>query len=207
MTEIVEIHPETPQPRLIRQAVEVVRRGGLIAYPTDTTYALGCALGEKKALERVIRLRQLDARHQFTLLCADLSKLANYARVENPDFRLLKAHVPGPYTFILKATAEVPRQLQHPRKKTIGIRVSQDPVCRALLDELGEPLMTSTLHLPGDEYPLADPADVEDELGKQVDLILLGGHRDRDETTVVDLSSEQGPEVVRVGAGSIDAIY
>jgi tRNA threonylcarbamoyl adenosine modification protein (Sua5/YciO/YrdC/YwlC family) len=207
MTEIVEIHPETPQPRLIRQAVEVVRRGGLIAYPTDTTYALGCALGEKKALERVIRLRQLDARHQFTLLCADLSKLANYARVENPDFRLLKAHVPGPYTFILKATAEVPRQLQHPRKKTIGIRVSQDPVCRALLDELGEPLMTSTLHLPGDEYPLADPADVEDELGKHVDLILLGGHRDRDETTVVDLSSEQGPEVVRVGAGSIDAIY
>lgn len=207
MTEIVEIHPDTPQPRLIRQAVEVVRRGGLIAYPTDTTYALGCALGEKKALERVTRLRQLDARHQFTLLCADLSKLANYARVENPDFRLLKAHVPGPYTFILKATAEVPRQLQHPRKKTIGIRVSQDPVCRALLDELGEPLMTSTLHLPGDEYPLADPADVEDELGKQVDLILLGGHRDLDETTVVDLSSDQGPEVVRVGAGSIDAIY
>lgn len=207
MTEIVEIHPETPQPRLIRQAVEVVRRGGLIAYPTDTTYALGCALGEKKALERVIQLRRLDAKHQFTLLCPDLSKLANYARVENPDFRLLKAHVPGRYTFILKATAEVPRQLQHPRKKTIGIRVSDDPVCRALLEELGEPMMTSTLQLPGDEYPLADPADVEDELGKQVDLILLGGHRDLDETTVVDLSSGEGPEVVRVGAGSIDAIY
>lgn len=207
MTEIIEIHPETPQPRLIRQAVEVIRRGGLIAYPTDTTYALGCGLGEKKALERLTQIRRLDDKHQFTLLCPDLSRLATYARVDNPDFRLLKAHLPGPYTFILKATAEVPRQLQHPKKKTIGIRVSDDPVCRALLDELGEPLMTSTLQLPGDEYPLADPADVEDELGKQVDLILLGGHRGLDETTVVDLSSGEGPEVIRVGAGPVDAIY
>lgn len=207
MTEILHIHPETPQPRLIRQAVDVVRKGGLIAYPTETTYALGCAIGEKKALERLSQLRRLDSKHQFTLLCPDLSELATYARVDNPDFRLLKAHVRGPYTFILKATAEVPRQLQHPKKKTIGIRVSDDPICQALLAELGEPLMTSTLQLPGDEFPLTDPADVEDELGNQLDLIILGGHRGLDETTVVDLSGGEGPEVVREGAGPVDAIY
>jgi tRNA threonylcarbamoyl adenosine modification protein (Sua5/YciO/YrdC/YwlC family) len=184
-----------------------VRRGGLIAYPTDTTYALGCGIGEKKALERLIRLRRLDDKHQFTLLCHDLSVLSTYARVDNPDFRLLKAHTPGAYTFILKATAEVPRQLQHPKKKTIGIRVSDNPICRALLDELGEPMMTSTLELPGDEFPLTDPADVEDELQGQVDLIVLGGHGGFEETTVVDLSSGEGPELIREGAGPIDSIY
>lgn len=207
MTEVLHIHSQTPQPRLIRHVADEIRRGGLVAYPTDTTYALGCAVGEKKALERLIRLRRLDDKHQFTLLCADLSALANYARVDNPDFRLLKAHTPGPYTFILKATAEVPRRLQHPKKKTIGIRVSDDPICQALLAELGEPLMTSTLQLPDDAFPLTEPADVEDELDGEVDVVILGEHGGPDETTVVDLSSGEGPSIIREGAGSVEALY
>lgn len=207
MTERLHIHPETPQPRLIRRAADVILQGGLIAYPTDTTYALGCGIGEKKALERLIQIRQLDKKHQFTLLCHDLSALANYARVDNPDFRLIKAHTPGPYTFILKATAEVPRQLQHPKKKTIGIRVPDSPICQALLEAVGEPIMTSTLLLPGEEFPPTDPVDVYDDLKNRVDLVIDGGFSGVDETTVIDLSSGEGPEVVREGAGPVDAVF
>jgi tRNA threonylcarbamoyl adenosine modification protein (Sua5/YciO/YrdC/YwlC family) len=207
MTDVLHIHPETPQPRLIRQAAEVILKGGLIAYPTDTTYALGCGIGEKKALERLIQIRRLDKKHQFTLMCHDLSVLANYARVDNPDFRLLKAHTPGPYTFILKATAEVPRQLQHPKKKTIGIRVSDHPICQALLEAVGAPIMTSTLHLPDEEFPITDPVDVRDDLMNRVDLVIDGGHSGITETTVIDLSEGEGPVVLREGAGPVDAVF
>ena len=207
MTETLYIHPETPQPRLIRQAVDVIRGGGLIAYPTDTTYALGCGIGEKAALDRLIRLRQLDKKHEFTLLCHDLSALAIYAKVDNPDYRLLKAHTPGAYTFILQGTTEVPRRLMHPQKRTIGIRVPDHAICQALLAEHGEPIMTSTCHLPNDEFTLTDPQDVRDFLENHVDLVIDGGFCGTTETTVISLSEGEGPVVVREGAGPIDAIY
>ena len=207
MTEILYIHTETPQPRLIRLAVDVISNGGLIAYPTDTTYALGCGIGEKNALDRLIRLRQLDKKHQFTLLCHDLSALAIYAKVENPDYRLLKSHTPGPYTFILKGTTEVPRRLMDPKKRNIGIRVPDHPICQALLAEHGEPIMTSTCHLPNDEFPLTDPQDVRDFLQGQVDLVIDGGFCGVTETTVISLADGDGPEVVREGAGPVDSIY
>ena len=207
MTDVLYIHPETPQPRLIEQAAAVLRQGGLIAYPTDTTYALGCGIGEKSALERLIRLRQLDKKHEFTLLCEDLSALAVYAKVENPDYRLLKAHTPGPYTFILQGTTEVPRRLMHPKKRTIGIRVPDHPICLALLAAHGEPIMTSTCHLPGEEFPLSDPQDVREFLQGRVDLVIDGGFGGLTETTVISLADGQGPEVVREGAGSLDGIY
>ena len=207
MTQVLHIHPENPQPRLIRRAVEALRRGGLIAYPTDTTWALGCAIGEKNALERLVRLRGLDRNHQFTLLCPDLSELAVYARVNNPDFRLLKAHTPGPYTWILRATAEVPRRLQHAKKKTIGIRVPDHPICQALLREHGGPIMTSTLQLPGEDFPLTDPVDVEQALQRQVDLIISGTHCGTEESTVISLIDDQGPQLLREGAGEVDTIF
>ena len=207
MSQVFHIHPENPQPRLIRQAAEVLRGGGLIAYPTDTTYALGCGIGEKAALERLIRLRRLDDKHQFTLLCADLSVLAIYAKVANPDYRLLKAHTPGPYTFILRGTSEVPRRLMHAKKRTIGIRVPDHPISQALLAEYGAPIMTSTLLMPGDEYPLSDPYDVETTLQGQVDLIIDGGFGGLTETTVIDLHDGEGPNVLREGAGEVDSIY
>lgn len=207
MTRVLHVHPVTPQPRLLREAVEVLRGGGLIAYPTDTTYALGCGIGEKAALERLIRLRRLDDKHQFTLLCADLSVLALYAKVENPDYRLLKAHTPGPYTWILRGTHEVPRRLMHPKKRTIGIRVPDHAICQGLLAEHGEPIMTSTLLLPGEEFPLTDPVDVRNVLEGQVDLILDGGFGGVTETTVISLVDGDGPEVVREGAGPLDSIF
>lgn len=207
MTLTLHIHPETPQPRLLRQAVEVLRAGGLIAYPTDTTYALGCGIGEKAALDRLIQLRRLDDKHQFTLLCADLSVLATYAKVENPDYRLLKAHTPGAYTWILRGTGEVPRRLMHPKKRTIGIRVPDHAICQGLLAEHGEPIMTSTLLLPGDEYPLTDPVDVRNVLEGRVDLIIDGGFCGMTETTVISLADGDGPEVVREGAGSLEGIF
>ena len=205
MTEILYIHPETPQPRLIRQAVDVIRNGGLIAYPTDTTYALGCGIGEKNALDRLIRLRQLDKKHQFTLLCHDLSALAIYAKVENPDYRLLKAHTPGPYTFILKGTTEVPRRLMDPKKRNIGIRVPDHPICQALLDVLGEPLMTCMALLPGDELPLSDPDDVLAQLDNEVDVIVDGGACSVEPTTIVDMSGDL-PEIIREGQGPVAAL-
>jgi len=207
MSNVLHIHPETPQPRLIREAVEVIRQGGLIVYPTDTTYAIGCAVGEKGALDRLIRLRRLDKKHEFTLLCRDLSVLSVYAKVANTDYRLLKAQTPGAYTWILRGTTEVPRRLMHPKKRTIGIRVPDNAICQALLEEYGEPIMTSTLLLPDHEYPLTDPVDIANMLGHQVDVIIDGGFGGLEETTVISLADGTGPEIIREGAGPLDAIY
>ena len=207
MTQIFHIHPDNPQQRLIRQAADIVRKGGLIAYPTDTTYALGCAIGEKAALDRLIQLRRLDDKHQFSILCADLSGIATYAKVSNTDYRLIKAHTPGAYTFILQGTSEVPRRLMHEKKRTIGIRVPDNAICQALLAELDAPLMTSTLLLPGEDLPLSDPYDIENALSGRVDLIIDGGFGGLDETTVVSLVDEGGPVIVRQGAGQVDRIF
>ncbi len=196
------IHPENPQPRLISQAVAVLRHGGIVVYPTDSSYALGCHLGDKAALERIRRIRQLDAQHNFTLMCQDLSELATYARVGNQAFRLLKALTPGPYTFILTASREVPRRLQHPRRKTIGLRVPDHPIAQALLETLGEPMLSVTLILPGDDMPLTDPEEIRERIGKQVDVIIDGGDCGHEPTTVIDLSGES-PQVVREGKGDI----
>lgn len=202
MSQYFEIHPDNPQPRLVRRAVEIVRAGGVIVYPTDSCYALGCQIGDKTALARIARIRQTDKNHNFTLVCRDLSEIATYARVENWVYRLLKARTPGPYTFILKATREVPRRLQHPRRKTIGIRVPDHAIARALLTELDEPLLSSTLLLPGDEQPLSDPQAMRERLEHQVDLIIDGGHCGTLPTTVVDLLGG-APEIVRSGRGEI----
>lgn len=200
MSQYFEIHPRTPQPRLIRRAVEILRDGGVIVYPTGTTYALGCGMGEKAAVDRIRQLRGLEERHHFTLACRDLSDIGSYTRLDNTAFRLLKAHVPGPYTFVLRATAEVPRRVQHTRRKTIGIRVPDHPVAQALLEALGEPLTTSTLLLPGETDPMTDPVDMRDRLGRQVDAIIDAGSGGLEPSTVVDLSGER-PEVIRRGAG------
>jgi tRNA threonylcarbamoyl adenosine modification protein (Sua5/YciO/YrdC/YwlC family) len=203
VTQRLEIHPDNPQIRLVRQAVDVIRDGGVIVYPTDSCYALGCAIGEKGAMERIRRIRQLEDTHHFTLVCRDLSDISTYARVDNTAYRLLKAHTPGAYTFLLKATHEVPRRLQHPKRKTIGLRVPDHAITQALLAELGEPLMSTTLLLPGDDLPLSDPYEIEERLSSQVDLILLGGSCGVEPTTVVDLVGEV-PEVVREGRGPVD---
>lgn len=200
MAQFFQIHPENPQVRLIRQAVDVLRRGGLIVYPTDSAYALGCHIGDKMALDRIRAIRRLDKHHNFTLMCRDLSELATFARVDNKDFRLIKKHTPGPYTFILPATAEVPRRLMHPKRKTIGMRVPNTPIALALMEELGEPLMSSSLILPGDREPLTDPEDIRDALEHQVELIIDGGFCGLEPTTVVDLTGDT-PEVIRQGWG------
>jgi len=197
-----ELHPKNPQQRLVRQAAEIVRGGGVIAYPTDSCYALGCHIGDKDALERIRRIRDADRHHHFTLVCRDLTEIAKYARVDTPQFRLLKTCTPGPYTFLLEATREVPRRLQHEKRRTIGIRVPDHPVPRMLLEELGEPIMSSTLMLPGDELPLNDAAEIESRLGAQLDAILDGGACGLEPTTVVDLAATP-PAVVRVGRGSV----
>jgi tRNA threonylcarbamoyl adenosine modification protein (Sua5/YciO/YrdC/YwlC family) len=200
MAQYFEVHPVNPQPRLIRQAVDILRRGGVIAYPTDSSYALGCHLGDKDAMERIRTIRQVDKHHNFTLVCADLSQLAQYARVSNSDFRLLKAHTPGPYTFILEATREVPRRLQHEKRKTIGLRVPDHPVVRALLADLGEPIASSTLILPGETLPMSDPQEIRARLERQLDLVIDAGPCGMEPTTVVVL--EDGvAEVARLGRG------
>ncbi len=200
MAQYFQIHPTHPQSRLIKRAVEIVRAGGVIAYPTDSSYALGCHLGDKTAMERIRRIRQLDDDHNFTLVCRDLSELAQYARVTNSDFRLLKAYTPGPYTFILSATREVPRRLQHSKRKTIGLRVPEHVITHALLSELNEPLMSVTLMLPGEELPLADPEEIRLRLERQVDLVIDGGACGIEPTTVVVL--EDGTAMVtRTGKG------
>lgn len=200
MSQYFYIHPDNPQVRLVKQAVALVREGAVIAYPTDSAYALGCHIGDKPALERIIRLRELDDRHNFTLLCRDLSEIATYAKVDNATYRLLKAHTPGAYTFILAATGEVPRRLLHPKRKTIGIRVPDHAICQALLAELNEPLLTTTLQLPGDEDPLNDPEEIRERLGSRLDLIIDGGFGSLEPTTVVDLSGDD-PMVLREGRG------
>ncbi|HEX5515872.1 MAG TPA: L-threonylcarbamoyladenylate synthase [Gammaproteobacteria bacterium] len=201
MSEILHIHPVSPQPRLIARVVEAVRNGQVIVYPTDTSYALGCRIGEKSALDRIRAIRELDERHNFTLACRDLSDISTYAKVNNQNYRLLKAYTPGPYTFILPATRQVPRMLQHPKRKTIGIRLPQHAITMALLEELDEPLMTTSLILPGDEYPLNDAEQIRERLNRQVDLIVDGGPSGSLEpSTVVDLAGDQ-PQVLREGAG------
>jgi tRNA threonylcarbamoyl adenosine modification protein (Sua5/YciO/YrdC/YwlC family) len=200
MSQFFAIHPLNPQRRLVHQAVEILRSGGVIVYPTDSCYALGCLVGDKAAMERIRRIRQAGKDHNFTLVCRDLSEIAVYARVDNPTFRLLKACTPGPYTFVLRATREVPRRLQHPKRKTIGIRVPDHPVPLALLAEMEEPLMSSTLILPGDDTSLTDPEEMRARLERQVELVIDGGPCGFEPTTVVDLSGET-PVVVRLGRG------
>ncbi len=200
MSQFFQLHPDNPQPRLIRQAVEIIRDGGVIVYPTDSSYAVGCRLGEKNAVERIRRLRRLDDKHNFTLVCSDLSQLGIFAKVDTGAFRLLKAHTPGPYTFILDATREVPRMLLHPKRRTIGLRVPQHPIAQALLAELGEPLMSASLILPGESLPMSDPYEMRQALEHQVDLIIDGGHGGLEASTVINLA-EGEPQVVRVGCG------
>ena len=200
MSQFFSLHPVNPQPRLIRRAVEILRAGGVAVYPTDSCYALGCLVGDKDAMERIRRIREAGKDHNFTLVCRDLSEIAIYAKVDNPTFRLLKAYTPGPYTFILPATREVPRRLQHPKRKTIGIRVPDHAVPRALLTELSEPLMSSTLMLPGDEAPLTDPEEMRSRLEHRVELVMDGGPCGFEPTTVVDLSGET-PKLLRAGRG------
>ena len=201
MAQFFTIHPDNPQPRLLRRAAEIVRTGGVIVYPTDSCYALGCRLGDKVATERMRAIRQVDERHHFALVCRNLAELAVYAKVDNSQFRLLKSATPGSYTFILKATREVPTRLQHPRRKTIGLRVPDHPVVRALLAELGEPLLSSTLLLPGDELPLNDGQEIRARLEHKVDLILDGGSCGIVPTTVIDLTGD-APVITRQGKGS-----
>jgi tRNA threonylcarbamoyl adenosine modification protein (Sua5/YciO/YrdC/YwlC family) len=200
MGRVVAIHPQNPQLRLVRQAVECVRDGGVIVYPTDSAYALGCAVGNKAAMESIQRIRQVDNKHNFTLVCRDLSEIATYARVDNSCYRLLKANTPAPYTFILKATSEVPRLLQHPKRKTIGIRVPEHPVVAALLEELDGPLVSSSLIMPGETDPLCEPEDIEQRVGKLVDLIVDSGFCGREATTVIDLETGV-PQILRRGKG------
>jgi tRNA threonylcarbamoyl adenosine modification protein (Sua5/YciO/YrdC/YwlC family) len=200
MAQFFQIHAENPQHRLIVQAAEIIRKGGLMVYPTDSAYALGCHIGDKDALERVRRIRQLDKHHNFTLMCRDLSELATYARVDNQVFRFLKHNTPGPYTFILEATNEVPRRLMHDKRKTIGLRVPDNPIVQALLQELDQPIMTSSLLLPREEFPLTDPYDMRDLLEHQIELIIDGGYCGLEPTTVVDLTGD-APELVRRGKG------
>lgn len=200
MSQYFTLHPVNPQLRLIRGAVEILRAGGVVVYPTDSCYALGCLVGDKQAMERIRRIREAGKDHNFTLVCRDLSEIAVYARVDNPTFRLLKAYTPGPYTFILPATREVPRRLQHPKRMTIGIRVPDHPVPHALLTELGEPLMSSTLILPGDDAPLTDPEEMRTRLEHQVELVMDGGPCGFEPTTVVDMSGD-APKVLRAGRG------
>lgn len=198
MAQFFTIHPENPQPRLIEQAAAVIRKGGLVAYPTDSAYALGCHIGDKLALDRIRGIRQLDKEHNFTLLCRDLSELATYAKVNNQVFRMLKSRTPGPFTFILEATSETPRRLKHPKRKTIGLRVPDNPIALALLEALNEPMMTSTLLLPGDAEPLTDPYDIRDTLEHQLELVIDGGFCGMEPTTVVDMTGAD-PVIARQG--------
>jgi tRNA threonylcarbamoyl adenosine modification protein (Sua5/YciO/YrdC/YwlC family) len=200
MTQFFSIHPDNPQARLLRQAEHIIKNGGLVVYPTDSGYALGCQLGDITALKRIRKLRQLDEKHNMTLVCRDLSELGTYAKVDNTVFRMLKAFTPGPYTFILKATSEVPRRMLHPKRRTLGLRVPENPIALALLEALDEPLMSTTLILPHATAPLAEPGAIRDILGAKVDLIIDGGTSGQEPTTVVDLTGEF-PEVLRHGKG------
>ena len=205
MAQFFQIHPTHPQSRLIKRAVEIVRHGGVIAYPTDSSYALGCHIGDKAAMERIRRIRRVEEDHNFTLVCRDLSEVAQYARVGNADYRLLKANTPGPYTFVLPATREVPRRLQHPKRKTIGLRVPDHVIAQALLAELNEPLMSSTLMLPGESLPLSDPEEIRQRLEHDVDLVIDGGFCGLEPTTVIEIE-EGRATVVRQGKGDSERL-
>jgi tRNA threonylcarbamoyl adenosine modification protein (Sua5/YciO/YrdC/YwlC family) len=203
MSQYFQIHPVNPQLRLIHQAVEIIRNEGVIVYPTDSSYALACHVGDKRGMERIRRIRKLDSRHNFTLVCRDLSEIATYARVDNGSYRLLKSLTPGPYTFVLRATHEVPRRLQNPKRKTIGIRVPDHPIAHALLTELDEPLMSSTLILPGRDIPETDAEAIRERLEHDVDLVIDGGNCGFEPTTVIDMSGS-APVLLRQGSGSVE---
>lgn len=202
MSQFFSLHPLQPQPRLIRQAAEIMRGGGLVAFPTDSAYALGGQMGNADLLQRIRRIRDVDERHHFTLMCRDLSEIGTYARVDNTQYRLLKANTPGTYTFILEATRELPRRVLHPKRKTIGLRIPDHPVVAALLAELGEPILTSTLLLPGEDLPLTDAEEIRERLGKQVDLVIEAGACGPEATTVIDLTSGT-PVLIRAGKGAL----
>jgi tRNA threonylcarbamoyl adenosine modification protein (Sua5/YciO/YrdC/YwlC family) len=199
---LIAIHPINPQPRLAKQAVAAIRDGSVVAYPTDSSYALGCLIGDKEAMERIRRIRNADKNHNFTLVCRDLSEIARYARVDNSQYRTLKAFTPGPYTFLLEATREVPKRLQNPKRRTIGIRVPDNAIVRVLLAELGEPIMSSTLLLPGESAPMTDPSEIKERLEHLVDVVIDGGPGGFEPSSVVDLSGE-APVIVRRGKGDV----
>jgi len=203
MSQFFSIHPENPQIRLINQVVDIIQRGGVVVYPTDSGYALGCQLGEKNAVDQIRRIKKVDDKHHLTLVCRDLSELSHYAKVDNVAYRLIKSHTPGPYTFILKATSEVPRRLLHAKRKTIGLRVPDNRIAQDMLGSLNEPIMSSTLILPGEDMPMTDPYEIRDLLGNQVDAVIDGGFCGMEETTIVDFTGD-APEVVREGAGIAD---
>ena len=203
MAQFFEIHPDNPQKRLIQQAVRIIDQGGLIIYPTDSSYALGCHIGDKSAMERIQRLRKLDNKHHFTLMCSDLSEIGTYAKVDNSAYRLMKTLTPGPYTFLLKATSEVPRRLMNPKRKTIGVRVPEHVITHAILEELGQPIMSSTLIEPGADEALDDAEAIREKFHKQVDLIIDGGHCGVEPTTVINLIDGH-PEVIRYGKGDVE---
>ena len=205
MARLIEVHPDNPQPRRVAEIVEAIREGALVAYPTDSSYAFGCHIGDKRAMDRIRRIRRTDKNHNFTLVCSDLSEISTYARVDNWAYRMLKAMTPGPYTFILPATREVPKRLQHPKRRTIGLRVPDHALVRAVLDSLGEPIMSSTLLLPGDDLPLTDPHEIEERIGHEIDLIIDAGATGIEPTSVLDLS-EGTVEVLRVGRGDVSAL-
>ncbi|WP_306523362.1 L-threonylcarbamoyladenylate synthase [Rheinheimera sp.] len=202
MSQFFYVHPETPQQRLIKQAVHIIKQGGVVVYPTDSGYALGCHIGDKAAMERILQIRQISGDHHLTLMCRDLSELSIYAKVENTAFRLIKNNTPGAYTFILRGTKEVPKRLLNEKKKTVGLRIPDHKIALALLEELGEPLMSSSLILPGQEFTESDPEDLRDQLERQVDLIMHGGVLPGNPTTVVDLSDDVAV-IIREGAGPV----
>jgi tRNA threonylcarbamoyl adenosine modification protein (Sua5/YciO/YrdC/YwlC family) len=205
MAFLIQIHPQNPQLRLVRQAIAAMHDGAVIVYPTDSSYALGCLIGDKEAMERIRRLREADVKtHNFTLVCRDLSEISRYARVDNSQYRTLKAFTPGPYTFLLEATREVPKRLQNPKRRTIGIRVPDNAIVRMLLAELGEPIMSSTLLLPGETLTMTDPVEIKQRLEHQVDLVIDGGTGGFEPSSVVDLSSGV-PTVIRRGRGDVSA--
>ncbi len=205
MARITDIHPSDPQPRRIAEVVATIRGGGLVAYPTDSSYAFGCHIGDKRAMDRIRRIRRTDKNHNFTLVCSDLSEISLYARFDNWAYRLMKSMTPGPYTFILQATREVPKRLQNPRRRTIGLRVPDHPIVHAMLDALGEPIMSSTLTLPGDDLPLTSVAEIEERIGSQIELIIDGGPTGVEPTSVIDLSGGS-VEVLRVGRGDVSSL-
>ncbi len=205
MARLVEIHPTDPQPRRIAEIVATIRSGGLIAYPTDSSYALGCHIGDKRAMDRIRRIRQTSKDHNFTLVCSDLSEISLYAKIDNWAYRFIRSHSPGPYTFILQATREVPKRLQNPRRRTIGLRVPDHAIVQAILETLGEPIMSSTLTLPGDDKPLTDVHEIEARIGHQIDMIVGGGPTGIEPTSVIDLSGGT-VEVRRAGCGDVSAL-
>lgn len=202
MSQFFQIHPDNPQLRLIHRTIDMLRDGAVIVYPTDSSYALGCLIGDKSAMERIRRIRQVDSKHNFTLVCRDMAQISGYAKVDNTAFRMLRKLTPGPYTFIFMATHEVPRRLQHPKRKTIGIRIPDNVITQTLLQELGEPLMSSTLIMPGEEMPMTDPEEMRERLEHHVDLIIDGGNCGLEATTVIDYTGGT-PEVVRAGKGDL----